>query len=356
MTSAPLHRARPRTRPKALALGFGLFLARAGAAAPAETEPIRIEYSAPSGCPDAGAFRSRVFERTSKARPAGESELARTFVVLIEVSGANTEGSLVVREDGMSTMARRVSGKNCDEVARALALATALAIDPEAALGPTPESTGSGDGSANAPSTAADTKNPEPGAATKASDEPPAAKPAPSAANERRLALLVGPGVAFGPAPNPSFGVSAALEWSTPNPAVLPAAVGLELAFRTSAKQAVAGAKSSFQFALARPYVCTLGFAVGAFGVVPCVGGELGAVLASGSAIANPTKETRFWAAAELALRFDVALSTDWFADATASAVFPFTRYQFVFETPETSIYDVPVVTAAAGVRIGRRL
>ena len=102
--------------------------------------------------------------------------------------------------------------------------------------------------------------------------------------------------------------------------------------------------------------MCTLGLGTGALGVVPCVGGELGAVFASGSELASPAEETRFWAAAELALRLDIALSDDWFADATASAVFPFTRYQFVFETPETSIYDVPIVTAAAGIRIGRRL
>ena len=355
MTSAPFHRARLRTLAAALAAVLG-FVARQAAAAPPDTEPIRIEYTAPGSCPDAGAFRSRVFERTSKARPASDGETARTFVVLIEASGAGTEGSLVVREDGMSTMARRVSGKNCDEVARALALATALAIDPEAALLPAPEPAGGGDAGSNPDGTAAATTKSPSDTKKARRDEPSPAQPSPSSETEHRLAVLVGPGVAFGPAPNPSFGVSAGLEWGSPNPGVLPAAVGLELAYSTSSKLAVAGAKSSFHFAYARPYVCTLGVGVGAFGVVPCVGGEVGAVFASGSELANPESETRFWAAAELALRFDLALSTEWFADATASAVFPFTRYQFVFETPETSIYDVPSVTAAFGLRVGRRL
>ena len=355
MTSAPFHRARLRTRAAALAATLGL-VAQQAAAAPPETEPIRIEYTALPGCPDASAFRSRVFERTSKARPASEGETARTFVVLIEASGAGTEGSLVVREDGMSTMARRVSGKNCDEVARALALATALAIDPEAALGPTPEPAGSGDAGSNSADAAAAAPKAPSDPEKERADEPPQTEPSASDEPEHRLAFLFGPGVAFGPAPNPSFGVSAALEWSSPSPAVLPAAVGLELAYSTSAKEAVAGAKSSFHFAFARPYVCTMGVGVGTLGVVPCIGGELGAIVASGSELATPATETRFWAAGELALRFDLALSDDWFVDASASAVFPFTRYQFVFETPETSIYDVPAVTAAFGLRVGRRL
>jgi len=354
MASALTHRAGFR-QARASALAVALLLAvRAGSAEPIETEPIRLEYTAPSGCPDASDFSRRVFERTSKARPAGDAEPARTFVVAIEPAAAGMQGSLVVRQDGMSTVARSVSGKNCDEVARALALATSLAIDPEAALG-VPESQGA-DKSGTVAGASANTLEPRREDPEHAADEPPTTKPTSPVRNDRRAALLVGPSAAFGPSPNPAFGASAAFEWSSPSPVMLPSALGLELTVLTSAEHSVAGAGSSFDFVFARPYVCTLGLALGAkFGIVPCIGAELGAVIASGSEIASPATETRFWAAGELALRFDIALSDDWFADATASLVLPFSRYQFVFRTPETSIYDVPAVTAAFGLRIGRR-
>ena len=45
-------------------------------------------------------------------------------------------GSLVIRETDGATMARRVSGAECADVATVLALATALAIDPRAELAP----------------------------------------------------------------------------------------------------------------------------------------------------------------------------------------------------------------------------
>ncbi|HEX6763897.1 MAG TPA: hypothetical protein VF103_00430 [Polyangiaceae bacterium] len=327
------------------------------AAEPTESEPIRLEYTAPAGCPGASDFQRRVFERTSKVREAGEGESARTFVVVIEPSGAETQGSLVVREEGISTVARRVSGKDCDEVARALSLFTALAIDPEAKVD-TPESRGTGEanGTGGAGTAANEPETPHENP-TQKSDTPPKTRVMPAYPNDRRFSLLVGASAAFGPSPNPSFGASAAFEWNRERPLVFPSALGLELVFQTSAKNEVDGAHSGFSFAFARPYLCPARVAVGhELGVAPCVGAELGAVVANGSDIANPETETRFWAAGELALRFDFELSDEWYLDATAGVVFPFSRYRFLFRTPDTSIYEVPAVTAAAGLRIGRRL
>jgi hypothetical protein len=356
MASALSSRAGIRqTRASAFALALGL-ASGSGRAAPHETEPIRIEYTAPSTCPDANEFSRRVFGRTSKARPAEGAEPARTFVVEIVSSDTTTQGSLVVREENMSTMARRVTGKDCDEVARALSLATALAIDPEAAL-TTPEPSGAGGTDATA-GTGGTTSTPEPSRddPTRRSDTAGDKTKPPARANDRRAVLLVGASAAFGPAPTPGLGASVALEWSSPSPVVLPSALGLELVFLTSSEYDVAGAGSSFTFAFARPYVCTLGLAIsGDVGIVPCVGGAFGAVFAEGSRIERPASETRFWAAGELALRLDIALSEDWFVDATGGLVLPFTRYRFVFRTPDTSIHDVPALTAAAGLRVGRR-
>lgn len=343
-----------KARASAFALAFAFALAvgaQTSGAASDETEPIRLEYTAPAGCPDADDFGRRVYGRTNKARAAEGSEPARTFIVVIEASGAETQGSLVVREDGMSTLARRVSGKNCDEVSRALALATALAIDPEAAL-EVPEPPPGDGGVSGAAGTTSSTPVPPPDA--KPPDDTPPDEPPKKPRADERMALLFGAAAAFGPAPNPSFGASAGLEWD--GPVAQPSAFGADLVFLTGADQAVASAESSFMFAFARPYACPIGVGSGAdLAFMPCVGAELGAVFAKGSGLENPATETRFWAAGELTLRLDVALSDEWFLDATGGVVFPFTRYRFVFRTPDTSIYDVPGVTAAAGLRAGRR-
>ena len=343
-----------KARASALGLAFALAVgAQTSGAATDETEPIRLEYTAPATCPNAEDFGRRVFGRTSKARAAEGSEPARTFVVVIEASGAEAQGSLVVREDGMSTLARRVSGKNCDEVARALALATALAIDPEAAL-EVPEPPAPADGGvAGSAGTAAGTTTPPQDDKKPPVSTPPDETPKKPRADER-MALLFGAAAAFGPAPNPSFGASAGLEWG--GPGAHPSAFGADFVFLTSADHAVASAESSFMFAFARPYACPIGVGSGAdLAFMPCVGAELGAVIAKGSGLENPESETRFWAAGELTLRLDVALSDEWFLDATGGIVFPFTRYRFVFRTPDTAIHDVPAVTAVAGLRAGRR-
>jgi hypothetical protein len=333
------------------ALAIALAVGARASGATDETEPIRLEYTAPAACPDASEFGRRVFGRPGKARPAEDAEAARTFVVLIETSGAETQGNLVVREDGMSTLARRVSGKNCEEVSRALALATALAIDPEAAL-EMPETPGPDAGVAGSAGAVATTVPPPDDKKPPVDTPPPDKKTVPS--GDERMALLFGAAAAFGPAPNPSFGASAGLEWG--GPVAHPSAFGADFVFLTSADHAVASAESSFRFVFARPYACPVGVGLAAsVSLLPCIGGELGAVIASGSGLANPASETRFWAAGELALRLDIALSDDWFLDATAGAVFPFTRYRFVFRVPDTAIHDVPAITAAASLRAGHR-
>src|SRR5690606_25481895 len=102
----------------------------------ASTEPIRIEYNAAPGCPNAREFQRKVFERTASARVANTSEPARVFKVVLRRAGKQISGSLVIQEPDGNTVARKLSGDNCAEVALVLALASALAIDPRAELAP----------------------------------------------------------------------------------------------------------------------------------------------------------------------------------------------------------------------------
>jgi hypothetical protein len=130
-----VHRVSPRVLP-ALLVAFAV---NARADVPASTEPIRIRYSAPAACPGETEFRREVFSRTARARVATGDEAARSFAVTIAEGADGSRGRLETTPlDGVTT-AREVAGADCREVAAAVALIVALAVDPQARTGPPEE-------------------------------------------------------------------------------------------------------------------------------------------------------------------------------------------------------------------------
>lgn len=108
------------------------------AAADDGTEPIRVDVRAPAGCTDTDAFVAEVTARTAKARLAGAGEAARSFTVTITTRGKRAQGTLVIDDPRGAGGARTVEGDSCGEVASALSLVTALAIDPRASTAARP--------------------------------------------------------------------------------------------------------------------------------------------------------------------------------------------------------------------------
>jgi hypothetical protein len=332
-----------------------LGLATLSTKAHADTEAIRIEYRAAPGCPRSKQFHSEVFQRTASARIANEGELARTFIIVIERVPAGVTGSLVIRETDGATVARKVTGAACSEVATVLALATALAIDPTASLEaiegeprpePDAEPTSSEQGMpASAKPSEASPVDEEP------AEDPDGASGAPFPWNWR---VALGPSLAVGIAPKPSLGGAIALERGTFAGAAPVSAFGIELAYLRGLPETVSGATSSFDFFLARPRVCVLAFVLGHARLSPCAVFELGAVSGHGSELPLSESHTRFWASAQIAPRLTLPIDVQWFLDAEAGLVFPLTRYQFVFRQPDTLVYPVPVVAGAFSVKLGR--
>jgi hypothetical protein len=261
-------------------------------------------------------------------------------VVAIERRQDSVSGSLVVREPSGETVAREVSGAECSEVATALALATSLAIDPRAAR----------------PSSEEPAKEPESPPPTKpsATAEPP---PAPPPRSAGWWSAALGPRIATGVSPNLSLGGSAQLAWHNEAPRSAVSALGIELTWLEAPDFAVSTASSSFRFLLARPFLCSfqLRLAQG-LSISPCLVTELGAITGTGADLPAPTSETRAWLAAELLLRLRLQASKAWFAELDGGLVLPFTRYSYVFREPDTQIYTVSTLAAAAGLRVGLRL
>ncbi len=159
----------------------------------ADKEAIALDYQPSAGCPDRSKFVERVQAITSKAEIVSDDGGAqrRKFGIHVSRAANVVHGELTIDDRGVKTT-RMVSGATCDEVISALALATALAVDPEA-LGAEPQP-------APAPS-------PPPTAAPKPKPAPPKPAPAklgndlttpPSKREPRRPLLELGVGARVG--------------------------------------------------------------------------------------------------------------------------------------------------------------
>ncbi len=105
------------------------------AAAPAGAEPLRIELTAPPSCPTRPTLAERIRSHTPRVREASAAESSRALRVVVTSEGDRFVGELRLVEEG-EALERRVPGRTCEEVLAAVALITALAIDPLASAVP----------------------------------------------------------------------------------------------------------------------------------------------------------------------------------------------------------------------------
>jgi hypothetical protein len=113
------------------------FALLAGLACPApahaQVEPIRLMYRASGACPAEARFVDAVQRRTARWQIVAGEERARAFDVDVSAGGSGSRGVLRITALDGSVTRRAVAGATCAEVVSALALMTALAIDPSGA-------------------------------------------------------------------------------------------------------------------------------------------------------------------------------------------------------------------------------
>jgi hypothetical protein len=199
------------TRRAASGAALAAALLCAALPAQAEKETIALDYQVGAGCPGRAAFVERVHTFTTKAEIATEAGAAlRRFDVRVLRSGSSVRGELTIDDHGAKTT-RQVAGTTCDEVISALALATAIAVDPDA-LGGTPSDAPPKPPDAEPPPSA---PKPKP-----APDRPPVAPPptkrkplASAAAAPHQPALFLAAGARLGSAmaPFPKLAATAEL-------------------------------------------------------------------------------------------------------------------------------------------------
>jgi hypothetical protein len=100
--------------------------------ASAEPTALHIEYAAPGQCPQQTDFQSRVSARTPLARFTGEPG-AGSVRIDVRAAASGYSGRLTMKIGSGPVRVREFESAECADVVDALALVTALAIDPHAA-------------------------------------------------------------------------------------------------------------------------------------------------------------------------------------------------------------------------------
>src|SRR4029079_13810408 len=123
----------PWTRLQVLSAAQVLALASSASrvASADETEAVELSYAAPLACPDRASFASEVRARSRKVLFA-EGDADRRFVVRVSLFAGHFSGELSIVDQHRDASERRIDGEKCDEVVSALALISALAVDPQA--------------------------------------------------------------------------------------------------------------------------------------------------------------------------------------------------------------------------------
>ncbi len=280
---------------------LGLTLIARISPASAAPEMVELRYAAPDGCPARAVVEAGILERTPNVSLGAPAR--RVFAITIEPIADGFRGTLVVDE----VADKELSAQRCDDLASALALVTALAIDPTATLVPRPP-------------------------------------PRPSAwALEADVGGMIEAGV------SPDMMPAGVLEVR----ATRARRFQLELAAilgRDSSRQDEAEAR--FTWLAARPAVCLA--APARLTLAACGHVEIGAVTARGTEIVNSRELTRLWLAAGAHASAHHALGSRSFVQLQLGASLPLVRDRYLF-APNISIHETPGVTGWVVLGLGLR-
>ena len=309
----------------------------------ADKETIALDFEAASSCPDRARFLERVRTFTSKVEVASDEGTARRkFGIRVTRSAGVVRGELTIDNRGTRTT-RSVSGTTCDEVVSALALATALAVDPEALGEPTPEEP-----------PLAETEPPKP-----PTPEPPAPKPRPapvvvppkaeSAPNPRdAFDFSLGARLSSAIAPFPKF--EAAAELGSTYFAPLDLHVGLAYGPAQHNQQAefadvIAWVGTGYRILNLEPISVWAQAAL-----------ELGQVQAVGRGITPTRRVDRLWSAVDVGLSARLEAAGPLFFQLNASGRAPLTLQRYVVQENTGKVRELHQVSSPAyllGLSVG---
>lgn len=327
--------------------------AKPEAAKPEAPALVALRYTNELGCPSEAEFVDEVSARVRRPVTWTRSEAAVQIVVVVR-AGERASGTLEVTQAATEPTRREFSSSSCAEVGSALALVTALTLDPNARTEQLPAHSAA----SFAPTAALVVPEPPPPQpAVKPAPAPPPAAPAPPSNPElgRGFVAWLGPAasVGLGYASEPLVAVGLSLGARSPKNGLSP---GFQLTplWGGTGETGPAAAGGAFSWATGRLEGCPLRLALAQpLSFEPCLAAEIGRVSARGTeAEITPVSVERWWFAAGATFSLHFTRGS-WFARGGALLLVPATRDEFVFRAPDRSIHQASPVLVGGSLALG---
>lgn len=330
------------------ALALVSLLALAGVAV-ADPEAVRIEYTAPAACPNAAAFLRSIKERTSRFRQATATEKARSFRVRVSGLVSSFAGRLEIVGPGDGTAVRNVDSPNCSEVSNALALMTALAIDPNA-LASTSKPADAPPSDA-APKLAAEVEQTQPSTVT-------ASPGIVSDASVERAPWRWSAGVqghtTFAVAPSLGYGADLFVDAEAPDSSALGPAVRIGLFLNQSVVELPTGPAARFRWIAPALEGCPIRLKAQALrlAIRPCVAFRMGVLHGEGQSMTQPKQATSLWSDVGPLLRLRLQVAARVNVEAQGALMLPLYRPTFTIldNGADTRAFSVPAIGGSVGI------
>jgi hypothetical protein len=285
-------------------------------------EPVSIRVDGSIPCTSEADFFARVHRRAPGARSGQPGEPTRSFTIILEGAAPSMRGRLsIVRLDGRSST-REVTGESCTDVVDALALITAVDIDPDAARATPSERIAV----ETFPSTP-DEREPPP---------PTLVAPAPS--EPWHVSAGIEPSVTAGVAPQPLFGLPVFLELMSPSSGILSPsfALGFERTFNSTTE--IPAGDAVFDLVGGFFQACPVAYSSSRLRAGPCLRFDAGLLQAAGKkgkSLNSAQTDSGPWFALGLVGRANYQLGGPVFVGAQFGLGIPLVPYQYRFD-PDT--------------------
>jgi hypothetical protein len=302
-----------------------LVIASIAAASPASAEPYDLIYQAPDGCPTEGQLRADVAAHVrSGTRPSGVQ-----IRIEIAVAGGQFRGELSATDRFASENRQSLDGRDCAEIAHALAFLAGLAVE----LGERRQT-------------------------ELASMSRPLPAPAPPLA--RRPFMITGwimAGATGGLADVPSL--SGELGVAIESTRLRLFAPGIAVAILVAGDSQIDGQRGTAELSLVggRLTTCPLRLVKSKVDFRPCAAVTFGEVWGRATSLTNAPTVTEPWLSAEATVAVRWLFTSQIFLAVEGGVVFPLERpsYSFAFQPEGQPLYTVPPMTGRISAGCGLR-
>jgi hypothetical protein len=335
----------------------------------------RLELDLPAGCGTQAWFVERVRVRSDKIRFRPEASSLVVDARIAHLPNGQLRATMSLRRRNGTVLTRTIKAGSCEQAIEALALVTAVTLDPSAVIHEEPERKTSGgeledrqlDSKASTPATRADgeTKSVETWSNARADKTKVLPSPDPDDVPKRPESHATRDASTTTGGPEWALDLSVLGHRGAAPGWLLGAELGLGLAFRRDSVVAPSlrlglgqvqrsdvraeGGLADFSLLLLTIEGCPLSARVAPFELRACAVIETGRMAASGHQTVQPEQHRRLWLAPGGGAEFSVRLAHHWSAILRGRSVFPLVRdtYQFA---PE-AFYETPM--AVVGVQAG---